>query len=403
MTVSDDRPDQTANPITGGRLTAADLVARAIALQPLIAERAPAAERRRRLDDDVLAALRDSGLFRHFVPRCYGGLQLGVTDFVDVVLPLGEACASTAWVTSFLMEHNLILSLFPRQAQDDVFGSQPYLLAPGAAFPPGQAIPVEGGFRVNGRWSYASGVMHSDWAMAMAMVEGADPPDARWVLVPIGAVEVHDVWHMDGMAATGSNDFSMVDVFVPAHRTLELARMGNGTAPGASLHDDPVYALPMTAFLAMTAALPIVGAARGALARFTERLAGRVSTGTRQSERSSMHVVLGDVTAHVHTAELLVREAAADITALAVAGRAGDIVARAAIRSRLAHAVTIARDAVRTMIDTGGSSLHALDDPLQRAARDITVASAHVIHDRLTTSELHGRLLLGLAPQTFLI
>ena len=389
---------------TDGTLTAADLVARMVALQPLVAARAQQAEQQRRLDDEVLAALHDSGVFRHFVPRRYGGLQLGVGDFVDIVLPLGEACASTAWVTSFLMEHNLILSLFPERTQDEVFGSQPYVMAPGAAFPPGRADPVEGGFLVSGRWSYASGVRHSDWAMSTVLIDCAERPDMRWVLVPIEAVEVHDVWHVDGMAATGSDDFSMDEVFVPDHRTLRMSEMGDGTSPGARLHaPDPTYALPMTPFLAMTAALPILGATQGALQLFTERLAIRVSAGTKQSERASLHVVLGDVSVQVHVAELLVREAAAEMVQMARAGRSGDIPARAAMRSRIAHAVALCRDAVRTMVDNGGSSLHLLDHPMQRAARDITVASAHVIHDGLMTSELHGRVLLGLPPQTFLV
>jgi alkylation response protein AidB-like acyl-CoA dehydrogenase len=389
---------------TDDTLTAADLVARMVALQPLVAARARQAEQRRRLDDDVLAALHDSGVFRHFVPRRYGGLQLGVVDFVDIVLPLAESCASTAWVTSFLMEHNLILSLFPERTQDEVFGSQQYVMAPGAAFPPGRAVPVEGGYVVSGRWSYASGVRHSDWAMSVAVVEGAPTTEMRWVLVPIDAVEVHDVWHVDGMAATGSDDFSMDEVFVPAHRTLDLRAMSDGTSDGARLHHpDPTYALPMTPFLAMTAALPVVGAAKGALQLFTDRLATRVSTGTKQSERASLHVVLGDVSTQVHVAELLVREAAAEMTQMARDGRSGDIAARAAMRSRLAYATARCRDAVRAMVDAGGSSLHLLDNPMQRAARDITVATAHVIHDGLMTSELHGRVLLGLPPQTFLV
>jgi alkylation response protein AidB-like acyl-CoA dehydrogenase len=385
-------------------LTAADLVARMVELQPLVAARARHAEERRQLDDDVLAAIHASGVFRHFVPRRYGGLQLGVGDFVEIVLPLGESCASTAWVTSFLMEHNLILSLFPERTQEEVFGSQPYVMAPGAAFPPGRAVPVEGGFLVSGRWSYASGVRHSDWALGTALVDGAERPDMRWVLVPIEAVQVHDVWHVDGLAATGSDDFSMDEVFVPDHRTLRMSEMGDGTSPGARLHaPDPTYALPMTPFLAMTASLPVLGAAKGALRCFTDRLETRVSFGTKQSERAPLHVVLADVSVQVHIAELLVREAAADMVALARAGRSGDVPARAAMRSRIATAVSLCRDAVRAMVDAGGSSLHDLDHPLQRAARDITVAGSHVIHDRLMTSELHGRVLLGLPPQTFLV
>ena len=379
-----------------------DLVARVRELQPLVAERAPGAEQQRRVDPDVWAALRDSGVFLHFVPRRYGGLQLGAVDFVDVVLPLGEACASTAWVTSFLMEHNLILSLFPEQAQDEIFGAQPYVLAPGAAFPPGRAVPVDGGFLVSGRWNYASGVRHSDWSMSTARIEGTR--DVRMVVVPIDDVVVHDVWHVDGLAATGSDDITMDEVFVPEHRTLSLADMGNGTSPGTRLHHpDPTYSMPMTPFLAMTASLSLVGAARGALDLFRERLSTRVSGGVAQADRASLHVLLGEVSTEIHTAELLVREAAAEVTRLGAEGRAGDIAARAAIRARLSLAVARARDAVRAMVDNGGSSLHRLDDPLQRAARDIGVGSSHVVFDRLTTSELLGRVELGLPPQTFLI
>jgi alkylation response protein AidB-like acyl-CoA dehydrogenase len=147
----------------------------------------------------------------------------------------------------------------------------------------------------------------------------------------------------------------------------------------------------------------VLGAAKGALRCFTERLETRVSVGMKQSERAPLHVVLADVSVQVHMAELLVREAAVDMVELARAGRSGDIPARAAMRSRIATAVALCRDAVRAMVDAGGSSLHDLDHPLQRAARDITVASSHVVHDRLMTSELHGRVLLGLPPQTFLV
>src|SRR5262245_21584104 len=96
-------PDELAT------LDAAALVERVRALAPLVASRAAAAERQRRPDDEVMAAMRRSGLYYHFVPKRFGGLELGVPEFVEEVLPLAEACASTAWVTSFCMEHNLIL------------------------------------------------------------------------------------------------------------------------------------------------------------------------------------------------------------------------------------------------------------------------------------------------------
>ena len=106
------------------------------------------------------------------------------------------------------------------------------------------------------------------------------------------------------------------------------------------------------------------------------------------------------MTVAVDVAEMIVRGAAGDVMDLAVTRRAGDVAARAAIRARLTHATTACRDAVRRMLDTAGSSAHDLSNPLQRMARDIAMASAHVVHDPLTTAELYGRTLLGLPPQT---
>jgi alkylation response protein AidB-like acyl-CoA dehydrogenase len=385
------------------QLNSATLVERVQELAPLLASRADWAERHRRPDDAVMNALRRAGLYYHFVPKRFGGLELGVAEFVEEVLPMAAACASTAWVTSFCMEHNLILSLFPEQAQEEIFGAQPYVIAPGAAFPPGKAVTEPGGFRVSGRWTYASGVMHADWAMGMVMIEGSDPIEMRWVVVPMTDVEVHDVWRVDGMAGTGSNDMSIEDVFVPEHRALDVAAASRGEAPGSKVHGNPLYAMPLTTFLALTAALPIVGAARGAQRLFTERVATRVSAGVKQAERATVHAVLGDVSVAVDVAEMIVRAAAHEVADLGATGRAGDIPARAAIRARLTHATTTCRDAVRRMLDTAGSSAHELTNPLQRIARDVAMASAHVVHDPLTTSELYGRTLLGLRPQTPLV
>lgn len=384
-------------------LTVDVLVERVRALQPLLAARAESAERERRPDDEVMDALRRTGIYYHFVPKRFGGLELGVSEFVEIVLPMAAACASTAWVTSFCMEHNLILSLYPPQAQEEIFGAQPYIIAPGAAFPPGRATAVDGGYRVTGRWNYASGVMNADWAMASMLVDRPEGREMHWLVVPMDEVEVLDVWHMDGLAATGSNDIAMNDVFVPGHRTLDMAAMSGGRAPGRALHDNPLYRMPMSTFLALTAALPLVGAARGALTCFIERTGTRVSAGVRQSERATVQAVLGRVAVAVDVAESIVRQAAVDVTRLAIEDRAGDIDARAAIRARISYAATSCRDAVRLMVDTAGSSAHDLGNPLQRAARDIAVGAAHVIQDPLTTTELYGRILLGLPPQTFLI
>ncbi len=379
-------------------LTPAVLVERVRALLPLVADRAAEAEEARKPVDEVMDRLHAAGVFWHFVPRRYGGLEFGVMDFVDEMLPLGEACASTAWVAAFCMEHNLMVSLYPEAVQEEIFGKQPYVMAPGCAMPPGRAEPVDGGYRVSGRWRYATGVMHADWAMGLA-VDTTNRANARWFLFPLADATVFDVWHMDGMSATGSNDFAVDDLFVPAERSLDFNEMSTGTTPGASLHSNPMYRVPLAPFLTIVSAIPIIGAAKGVVRRFQEELPSRVSFGAPQADRPAVQMALGQADIEVNLAELALREAVRELMRLAESDDRANIAARARLRATVVNATWLARDSVRGVIDSLGTSVHRSDHPIQRAVRDISVATGHVIHDRTTAMELHGRVLLGLPPQ----
>jgi 3-hydroxy-9,10-secoandrosta-1,3,5(10)-triene-9,17-dione monooxygenase len=379
-------------------ITPATLVARVTALAPFVADRASEGEAARKPVDEVIDRLHATGVFHHFVPRRYGGLEFGVMDFVDEMLPLGEACASTCWVTVFCMEHNLLVSLYPEVVQDEIFGKQPYVMAPGCAMPPGRAEPVEGGYLVSGRWRYATGVMHADWAMGLA-VDTTNRHNARWFLLPLAEATVFDVWHMDGMSATGSNDFAIDDVFVPAERSLDFSEMSTGATPGASLHPNPMYHVPIAPFLAIASAIPIIGAAKGVVRRFRDDLPSRVSFGVPQVDRPAVLMALGQADTEVNLAELALRESVRDLMRLAESDDRANIGARARLRANVVNATSLARESVRRVIDALGTTVHQSDHPTQRAVRDITVATAHVLHDRTAAMELHGRLLLGLPPQ----
>src|SRR5262245_40634349 len=109
---------ETHQPVEG-------LLARIHALVPLVAERAAAAERERKPDDDVIAALRASGVFRSFVPRRFDGYEIDLDLFVDIGIALSEVCASTGWITTFYMEHNWLLGMFAPELQEEIFSCQP--------------------------------------------------------------------------------------------------------------------------------------------------------------------------------------------------------------------------------------------------------------------------------------
>jgi hypothetical protein len=179
-----------------------------------------------------------------------------------------------------------------------------------------------------------------------------DVVDVRWVIVPIGEVEVHDVWRVDGMAGTGSSDISMNDVFVPEHRTLDVAAAGQGEGAEASLYDNPLYAMPLTTFLALTAALPIVGAAQCPAALLERRRGSAASQAGRTGHGASGP---GDVTGRRRGRDDRARRRQRVVWP-SPAGPATS--PPGCDHASLTHATTTCRDAVRRMLDTAGSSAH---------------------------------------------
>ena len=182
---------------------------------PLIAERAASAEQARKPDDDVIDALRRTGVFRSFVPKRYGGYELDMETYCDIGIDVSEACPSTGWITTFYMEHNWLLGMFSAETQDAIFSTQPYILAPGAVNPSGRATKRDGGYVLSGTWQFATGIVHADWALLSAIVEDDESPFPRMFLVRTDEIEVKDTWHVDGMSATGSHDIVADAVTVP--------------------------------------------------------------------------------------------------------------------------------------------------------------------------------------------
>ena len=157
------------------------LLARVRALIPLLHSHARASEEARQPQDEVVRALRESGCFDLMVPMAYGGLELDLDTFLDVGLALGEGDTSAAWVATFYIEHNWILCQFPEAFQKELYRERSHVLAPASIAPKGVAEPVSGGYRLNGRWQWATGICHAEWAIVGARVLSDDPvPDLRF-------------------------------------------------------------------------------------------------------------------------------------------------------------------------------------------------------------------------------
>lgn len=383
-------------------LTESLLLERINALLPMLEAHAAEAERQRKPVDSVMRAISDTGIYRYFVPKRFGGLEFGMQTFIRIGMALGGACASTGWVTTFCMEHNWLLSLYGKEAQEDIFGKQPWIIAPGALAPRGTATPVDGGYRLNGRWEWGTGVMHSDWVMVGALVPATEstPPMFGMFVLPISDARIIDTWHVDGMAGTGSNDIAVEDQFVPAHRVVDLAKVRAGEAPGAKWHNRPMYHMPMLPVLGLTALSPAVGVARKAVELFTQSLRKRTVYGTsdKQGDKAVAQYRLGLLSVAARNVEVLTTQLASEVEEWGNRGIPCPEPVRAEYRIRLGDIMRQSRNIVRDVVEASGAHAHFLDNPLQRMLRDINTMSCHTVFDIDIGAEQHGRILLGLPP-----
>src|SRR5690242_18245501 len=168
-----------------------------------LADRAGEAEELRRLPDATVTDLVDSGFTELLVPARYGGQQADFPALLDPVRRMAHGCTSSAWTIGFYALHNWMLALFGEQAQQEAFGTRPFL-APAPLAPTGRGVPADGGIRLTGRWSWATGVMDGNWIIVGALCGPDEKLYPALVLLPADEIEIVDVWHTDGMRATGS-------------------------------------------------------------------------------------------------------------------------------------------------------------------------------------------------------
>jgi alkylation response protein AidB-like acyl-CoA dehydrogenase len=373
-----------------------------------LGERAQEAERLRRLPASTVTDLNASGFTELLVPARYGGRQADFPAILDPVRRMAHGCASSAWTIGFYALHNWMLALFDERAQEEAFATRPFL-APAPLAPTGRGVPVDAGVRLTGRWSWATGVMDGNWIIVGALCGPDDDPAAIYpalALLPIAEAEIVDVWHTDGMRATGSNDVIITDVFVPEHRLVRVADIYTGTAPGAAIHDSDTYRWPMVPALALLAAMPALGSAERVAEIYADRLAERVLAyeGVAQKDKPIAQAHLGEARVRLRALRGLLADTVSDIETIVAAGGSVSRPVRAEARMAAAHIVHESRAVITDLLEASGASAHFADNPLQRIKRDVDVISGHVVFDYDTSRELAGALTLGMkVPRTAMV
>jgi alkylation response protein AidB-like acyl-CoA dehydrogenase len=379
-----------------------DVVKRAAALRPLLEQHRAEGERERRLADEAIAALGDAGLFRAWVPRRFGGLELDFRTLMDATVEITRGDASAGWLVLILGCGDWLTGLFPDQAQEEVFSTGPDTKVCQVLTPKAAARRVDGGWRVSGNWAPASGCLHSGWAMlGMSLPEhGDDPVGAAFGLVPMSELRIKDTWFTLGMRATGSNLLIGENLFVPDHRVLRRAPATRGVFP-RELNDSPRYRAALVPTLATFLIAPLLGMAEQALDHVVAQSGRRGIAFTsyeRQRESTGFQLAVAEAATKIDVARLIAHRSADVVDGHALSGTHPDYLERARLRQHSSHAVQQCREAVDVLVSAYGAAAMSESDPLHAALRDIQTASRHAIAHPASNSELFGRALLGIEP-----
>lgn len=389
-------PQPTAEP--------GELLERATALVETLRGNAARTESDRRVAEQNITALDEAGLFRLTVPRRFGGHQAPFRSFLEVGAELGRGCGSTSWTVTLINVCGWLTALYPERAQQEVWGADPRARVCGVVAPSATSKAVAGGQVVTGRWGFASGCLHSQWALlGLPVVDDAgDQVDQGLALIPMEELTVEDTWHVAGMRGTGSNTLVAEEVFVPSHRILSVTRAIEGDYP-TEHRDERLYRSAFVPVLALVLAGPQLGLARGALETVTASLAkGKGISYTfyeRASESPSTQMQVAEAAQLIDTASLHLMRAADDIDDWAGRDAYMPVLNRARARMDTGYVARRCREAIDMLLSVQGAGSFAEVSPLQRIWRDQETGSRHAVINPAISTELYGRALLGIEDQ----
>lgn len=366
------------------------------ALLPSIAAAAPAMERAGRLDDRLVEDLDQAGVFSIMVSRKWGGLGLGLRESARALRMIAGADVCTAWVASFYLFNHMLVQRFPMTAQARLFANGPSFRCAGVWAASGTAVPTEGGFRLSGRWTYASGIHTAEGALLAAMVDG----EACWLIVTRDQLRIIDDWDVSAMQASGSATVIVEDSFVPADMCMPVARLISSRDHHGVALEESVHCYPFTRFGVVSTALA-VGALECGVTLGKDRLATSRPYGVARIDKPWSRMSWAEAAQNLRMLTLL-HEAALEAT-IERCERGHQWTAQEVGQFTLDN-VSIyhgAKNALRLLLDgTGGSSIYKSSDPIQRMARDMGMIATHLLMgDYDVLWERGSRLLLGMTPQ----
>jgi indole-3-acetate monooxygenase len=355
----------------------------------------------RQLPPALVAAMNDAKLFSLWLPTEFDGPELNLVDTARVIEAAARVDGAVGWCAGIGTSYSRFAAFLPSSTAQRLFVQERAILA-GTLPPMGKAVVDRGGYRVSGRWTFASGIQHAQWCVGGCMVtsdgsprlDASGVPETRTVFFPVSSVQVLDTWDVGGLRGTGSHDFTATDLFVPEEYTVE----GLGMVPtcGGALYRIP----PFTAFPVLIAAVPL-GIARAALEVFKAMSTSKTPLGgtTVLRDKPTVQGGLGRAEAMLLSARAFLLETCEEIGEVVVRGEALSMRHRTLMRLAGAQVAAAAKETVQTVYELGGGTSVYESCGIQRCFRDVHAAVQHV-QVQSGNYESAGRVLLGLEPGT---
>ena len=378
-----------------------DPVVRARKLAPLLSEAAPRIEAGRELTRDVLDAMHAAGMFRLLVPRSLGGAELDPATYVQCVEAIASGDASVAWCMNQGSGCSMSAGYLEPRVAREVFGGERDVLAWGQG-PGAKAIRVDGGWRVTGSWSFASGSRHATWLGAHCPCFEADGtqqryPDGRpWertMLFRREVAKIDDVWQVMGLRGTGSDTYSVQDLFVDDARTITRDRPEERKEPGA------LYRFAAMQIYASGFACVALGISRAMLDLFIDLARGKTPALSQAALRDSGYVqsAIGLCDARLNAARgWLIGVLKETQEAVAVAGEL-TVEQRMVIRQAATFAIHQAKEVADIVYHEAGATAIFDANPFERRFRDVNTVTQQ-LQGRRAHFETIGQHLLGGTP-----
>ena len=382
--------------------TNTDYIRRAREFAPELAAAADEIERRRELPEAIRSALIERGFFRLLLPRSLGGAELLPVPFVQTIEEIAKADASTAWCLNQTAGCSMTAAYLEPEAARGIFGAPHGILAWGPG--PGKARVAPGGYYLTATFSFASGSHDARWLGAHVPIVGEDgaplqnpdgSPVVRTALFPKSCAEMTDIWHVIGLRGTGSDKYSVTDLFVPA--AFVVARDDDRARREPGL----LYRFSSLQLYASGFAGVAMGIARSTIEAFVELAADKVPFRGKRTLRDN-NVVQSQVAqaeAQLRSARAFLYQSLEEITQEVERSGRLTLDQRMTIRLASTFAIHQSLSVVDTAYHAAGSTAIFAENPFERRFRDINTVSQQ-LQGRQEHFETVGQYLLGLTPDT---